>query len=253
MSNPAGVVFDVDGTLADSEQEGHRVAFNQAFQQAGLPYLWDRARYSELLRVAGGRERIEHFLVGEGASRPEAAEQAAALHRDKTRIFRDLVLAGGVPLRAGARRLVDDLRAAGLTLYVATTGSRRWVEPLLQGHFRDDTFALILTGTEVPTLKPAPDVYRAVLERGGHRPGDLVAIEDSHNGLRAAQGAGIATLVVLNDDSHGDFSSAELVVTGFGPGAQYVSGAAGADALVDGIVSVGTLAAVRDAGASADG
>jgi len=247
MSVPAGVVFDVDGTLVDSEQEGHRVAFNKAFEEAGLPYRWDRAHYRELLHVAGGRERIRHFLAGEGRAEPEAAETAVELHREKTRLFRELVIAGGVPLRAGVRRLVDELLDAGIPLYVATTGSRPWVEPLLRGHFGDGTFDLVLTGTEVPDLKPSPDVYLALLEQTGRAASDLVAIEDSHNGLRAAHGAGIPTLMVLNEESHGDFSSAELVVDGFGPDARYVSGPAGPQALVDGYIRVDTLSAVARA------
>ena len=247
MSSPAGVVFDVDGTLVDSEQEGHRVAFNQAFEEAGLPYSWDRRVYRELLRVAGGRERIQHFLLTEGMAPREAASTAADLHREKTRLFRELVLAGRVPLRAGVRRLVDELVDTGTPLYVATTGSRPWVEPLLRGHFGDDTFDLVLTGSEIPDLKPAPDVYLAVLEQTGHSARDLVAVEDSHNGLRAAHGAGLATLVVLNEESHGDFSAAELVVSGFGPGAEYVSGPAGPQAVADGFVRAGTLAAVARA------
>ncbi len=244
MSAPAGVVFDVDGTLVDSEQQGHRVAFNQAFEEAGLRYHWDPPVYRALLRVAGGRERIQHFLLADGVGAQEAAALAAELHGEKTRLFRELVLAGGVPLRTGVRRLVDELLAAGVPLYVATTGSRPWVEPLLRRHFGDDTFELILTGTEVPDLKPSPAVYLAVLEQTGRPARELVAVEDSSNGLRAAHGAGIATLVVLNDESDGDFSAAELVVSGFGPGADYVSGPAGPGALVGGLVRPGTLAAV---------
>jgi HAD superfamily hydrolase (TIGR01509 family) len=250
MSTPAGVVLDVDGTLVDSEQEGHRVAFNTAFERAGLPYRWDRAVYRELLRIPGGQPRVRHYLVAAGVPEAEAEVQASALHQNKTRHFLDRVLDGGVPLRPGARRFVDDLRAAGLPLYVATAGSRTWVEPLLRGHFDDDTFALVLTGSEVPELKPAPDIYRAVLDRTGLAARDLVAVEDSLNGLRAAHGAGLPCLVVLNEESEGDFSAAELVTTGFGPGAGYVSGLAGPEAVHGGWIGVGTLAAVARAGAS---
>lgn len=247
MSIPAGVVLDVDGTLVDSEQEGHRVAFNKAFERAGLPYRWDRRVYRDLLRIAGGRARVRHYLVSTGLPVAEADDVAAALHRDKTRHFLDLVEAGGVPLRPGVSRFVGDLQAAGLALYVATTGSRSWVEPLLRGHFGDDTFASVLTGTEIHELKPAPDVYLALLERTGREPSDLVAVEDSLNGLRAAHGGGLPCVVVLNEESHGNFSAAELVVTGFGPGAGYVSGPAGPEAVRNGYVEVGTLAAAARA------
>lgn len=237
------VVLDVDGTLVDSERDGHRVAFNQAFEDAGLPYRWGVEEYGDHLRVTGGRRRIEAFLLEEGHDPGDAAEQARKLHEAKTGIFREMVRGGDVPLRPGVARLVAELDAAGVRLFVATTGSRAWVEPLLDRHFGEGAFELVVTGTEVTRLKPDPAVYEAVLQAAGLDTSGVVAIEDSANGLVAARGALLPCLVVTNDYTvHHDLTGAALVVDGFGPGAQRV---AGADVpLPDGAVTVATLAAL---------
>lgn len=244
MSPLRAVIFDVDGTLVDSEQEGHRVAFNQAFEQLRLPDRWTRDQYRDLLKVAGGRQRLVHHLLSQGRDEDHAEHLATRLHQEKTRIFRELVGAGRVPLRPGVGRLVEDLRSAGVRLFVATTGSREWVAPLLEGHFGGDVFEHVVTGSEVPVLKPAPDVYLRVLELSGCEAPEVVAVEDSLNGLRAAHAAGIACLVVRNAESRGDFTDAELVCDGFGPEARYLSGAAGPAAVAGGCVGVETLRAV---------
>lgn len=213
---PAAVIFDVDGTLADSERDGHRVAFNAAFEAAGLPYHWGVEEYGRLLRVTGGRRRIAAFLESRGHGRAETVELAAALHADKTRRFRALVESGGVPARPGVRELLAGLAAEGVTLAVATTGSREWVEPLLDRLFGRGVFAVVATGTEVPVLKPDPAVYEHVLARLGLPAGAALAVEDSENGLRAALGAGLRCVVVTNDYTRDqDFRGAQRVLSAF--------------------------------------
>lgn len=242
-----GVVFDVDGTLVDSERDGHRVAFNRAFEEAGLSYHWDVTTYGGLLRTTGGQRRLEAFLLGHGHDGDEAGDLALKLHEIKTAVFRDMVEAGLVPLRPGVARLVAGLGAEGVQLLVATTGSRAWVEPLLVRHFPPHTFALTVTGTEVTALKPDPAAYVEVVREAGLAPNEVVAVEDSRNGLLAAKAAGLTCLVVTNDYTRGqDVTEADLVVDGFGPGAERV---AGADVpMPGGSVTVETLRALRAAG-----
>jgi len=55
------VIFDVDGTLADTERDGHRVAFNRAFDEFGIDWYWSEPEYGELLAVTGGKERIRRY------------------------------------------------------------------------------------------------------------------------------------------------------------------------------------------------
>lgn len=216
--------MDVDGTLVDSEREGHRVAFNRAFATLGLPYSWSPEVYGCLLDTTGGRRRMAGFLREQGLEEADAEPLAGKAHRLKTRFFEELVLDGAVPLRAGVAELVQDLRDTGVPIHVATTGTRAWVEPLLARHFDRSTFGLVVTGSEVPTLKPAPDAYVAVLRRAGISPAGVVAVEDSRNGLRSAHAAGLRCIVAPNEYTHGDVSTAELVVSGFGPDAVRIGG-----------------------------
>jgi HAD superfamily hydrolase (TIGR01509 family) len=212
----AAVIFDVDGTLADSERDGHRVAFNEAFAAAGLPFQWDADEYGRLLRITGGRRRIAAFLESRGYHTAEAGRLAGKLHADKTERFRELISRGRVPARPGARRYVATLRAAGMRLAVATTGTRAWVEPLLDTLFGPGTFEVVVTGSEVTALKPDPAVYREALALLGVAAGSAMAVEDSENGLRAALAAGLACVVVTNDYTRGqDFTGARAVLPGF--------------------------------------
>ncbi|HVL98720.1 MAG TPA: HAD-IA family hydrolase [Egibacteraceae bacterium] len=239
---PAAVVFDVDGTLVDSERHGHRVAFNAAFADAGLPHRWNEDRYGRLLAVPGGERRIREFLLGEGYPAPEAEELAARLHAHKTALFRDLAAQGRIPARPGTERLLDELAEAGTPVAVATTGSRAWVEPLLDRLFGLSRFVTVVAGDDVPALKPAPAAYHAVLDRLGEPADAVVAIEDSANGVAAARKAGVACLAVVNDYTAGDdLEGAALVVDRFGePGRARVL-AGPSDALERGAVTLGTL------------
>jgi HAD superfamily hydrolase (TIGR01509 family) len=210
------VVFDVDGTLVDSERDGHRVAFNAAFAAHGLPYRWDVAEYGRLLAVTGGRRRLAAFLESQGYDAPAAACLAALLHRDKTERMRALAGGGEICPRRGARELLAELAAAGITLAVATTGTRAWVEPLLSRLFGSDLFAVVVTGSEVPALKPDPAVYRQVLGKLDVAAARALAIEDSRNGLHAALDAGLQCVVITNEYTRDqDFSGAAAVYPEF--------------------------------------
>lgn len=239
---PAAVVFDVDGTLVDSERHGHRVAFNTAFTEAGLAYHWDEDTYGRLLSVPGGERRIREFLVAEGHPAEEAAALATRLHGHKTELFRDLAARGRVPPRPGVERLLDELAAAGVPMAVATTGSRAWVKPLLERLFGLSRFVTVVAGDDVPALKPDPAAYVAVVDQLGCPTEAVVAVEDSSKGVAAATKAGVTCLAVANDYTAGeDFDGAALVVDGFGdPGrARVLAGPEGG--LDDGAVTVGSL------------
>jgi HAD superfamily hydrolase (TIGR01509 family) len=192
------VIFDVDGTLADTERDGHRVAFNEAFAAAGLNYRWSVDDYGELLTTTGGRQRIERYLQSVGHPRTEAAALAAQLHQDKTRRFIALVRTGAMKARPGAAELISALRADGVATAVATTGSGDWVLPLLDMLFGIDVFDVVVTGSDVTDLKPDPAVYLETLARLDLAPTGAVAVEDSANGVRAAVSAGLRCIAVVN-------------------------------------------------------
>lgn len=213
---PEAVVFDVDGTLADTERDGHRPSFNEAFAAAGLPYRWDEDRYGALLAITGGKRRIEHYLRDQGVPGEQADELAERLHASKNERFVDRIRSGSVPARPGAAELLDELRGEGVRLAVATTGSGRWVRELLDGAFGLDTFEFVLTRDEVPTLKPAPDVYQEAIRRLRSPARRVIAVEDSSNGLRSAVDAGLRCAIVTNGYTcDQDFSAAAVVCDGF--------------------------------------
>lgn len=212
-------IFDVDGTLVDSERDGHRVAFNMAFEEFDLPYRWDVEEYGRLLRVTGGQRRIDRYLTDQGVDEEERAKLAPALHARKTEILNELVQEGRVEVRPGAQRLLTELAEAGCTLAVATTGSRGWVDKLLTRLLPDVTFDVTVTGDEVDNRKPDPEAFLVALERLGRQddPAGVVVIEDSPEGLEAGLGAGLPVAMVLNDYTRDhDVKGAGVVLDGFG-------------------------------------
>lgn len=198
------VLFDVDGTLADTEQDGHRPAFNAAFKDSGLSWHWDIPLYGELLQVTGGKERIRFYIekyMPEELGRSNLDEWIASLHKTKTRHFKRLMEQGDIPLRPGVKRLIHELRGQKIKIAIATTTTPENVSYLLQSTLGKDAinlFDVIGAGDIVPQKKPAPDIYLWVLSQLKLEPTQCIAIEDSENGLRAARAAGLPTLITVN-------------------------------------------------------
>lgn len=218
------LIFDVDGTLAETERQGHRAAFNQAFAEADLDWNWDEDLYGELLQVAGGRERMRYFIERYRPALPADCTDLdgllARLQEIKTRRYRELTSRRKVLPRPGVVRLLREARAANLRLAIATTTTSSNVDVLLRSAFPHgamDWFEVIGAGDRVARKKPAPDVYRYVLDRLGLPAGHCLAFEDSAAGLRAAQDAGLPTLIAVSDYTRDqDFRGAELVVDRLG-------------------------------------
>lgn len=221
------VIFDVDGTLADTERDGHRVAFNRAFAQSGLDWNWSVATYGELLAVTGGKERIRHFATRHAPqllNQTGSATWLADLHNLKSTIYANLVLDGTIGLRPGVARLIRELRGAGLRLAVATTTTRSSLDSLLLASFGDEAgslFEVIGAGDVVADKKPAPDIYHWVLRQMKLAPGECLAVEDSLPGIRAARAAGLPTLITVNAyTADEDFAGALSIISDLGePGA----------------------------------
>lgn len=215
VRNAAALIFDVDGTLAETE-ELHRRAFNHAFARHGLDWHWDRAAYKHLLRVTGGKERIRAFHTRQPVAPPLSDVDITELHHIKTAHYAELVATGCCPLRPGVTELLTAAKARSQRLAIATTTSHGNIDALLSQalgpHWAAD-FDAIVAGDDVRHKKPAPHVYLEVLARLKLNASDCVAIEDSANGLIAASRANIPVLIIrsmfFRDD---DFSAARVVL-----------------------------------------
>jgi HAD superfamily hydrolase (TIGR01509 family) len=220
MARLAALIFDVDGTLAETE-ELHREAFNAAFAAAGLDWHWDQAMYAQLLEVTGGKERMAHFIRHHGAVGPADNDAIAALHAAKTRHYAARVAQGGLALRPGVRRLMQEARRLGVRLALATTTSHPNVAALLAACAPMPAFDVVAAGDDVPAKKPAADIYRLALQKLGLAADACVALEDTRNGLRSAAGAGLRCVVTVSAyGGAGPFAGAACVLSDLGePGA----------------------------------
>jgi len=218
------LIFDVDGTLADTEREGHRVAFNAAFAEAGLDWHWSVELYGELLAVTGGKERMRHYLAQRRPDWTPPSDLDALikeLHAAKTAHYVRMLNDGEIPLRTGVLRLLAEAREAGVRLAIATTTTAQNVRALLETAPEPglvDWFEVIAAGDAVPRKKPAPDIFELALAQLDLPPSSCVAIEDSANGVRAALAAGLDALVVTVSPytADEDFRGAPLVVDRLG-------------------------------------
>jgi HAD superfamily hydrolase (TIGR01509 family) len=226
------LIFDCDGVLADTERDGHRVAFNQTFREFGVPIEWDEDEYHRKLQIAGGKERMASELSPEfcrANGLPTDPEGQAALlaewHKRKTAIYTEMVAAGKLPTRPGVRRVITEAQDAGWRLVVASTSAEPSVRAILEqavGPERAARFDAVLAGDVVPKKKPAPDIYLLALERLGIPASETLVVEDSRNGILAADGAGLRCLMTVNaytEDEAND--EAILVVSSLGdPGGE---------------------------------
>jgi len=243
----AGVIFDVDGTLVDSERFGHRVAFNGAFASLGLSFHWDEATYGRLLLIPGSERRLDHFLAREGVPAGERRRLVVLLHAEKTRRLRRMIDDGRIPPRPGASRLLGELASSGIRLGVATAGTRPWVVSLLERVFPTVRFQAVVTTSDVAATKPDPACYRLALERLGVPAPNALAVEDSAPGLAAASRAGLHSVVVVNDYTAGhDLDGAALVLDGFGAGSRVLRDPYGLEPQSP--LALATLRAVLEAG-----
>ncbi len=216
------LIFDVDGTLADTE-EVHRQAFNLAFQNFGLPWYWSPALYEKLLETSGGCERMMKFALAQGESfkrPPDMEEYIVRLHKLKTTYYGQMLVEGRVKLRAGVRRLIDEARQQGIRLAIATSSAYANVKILLDSNLPKEWpswFEVLATCDIIESKKPSPAVYQFVLQEMGLRADQCVAFEDSYNGNRAALAAGIKSVITTHTfTENDDFSGAALVLDGFG-------------------------------------
>ena len=216
------LIFDCDGVLVDTERDAHRVGFNLAFKEMGIDADWDVDLYGRLLLVAGGKERMRAYFDEFGW--PAGAETAGqkdelilALHQTKTQITSELV--SSLPVRPGVLRIIDEAIAAGVKLGVCTTSNPKFIDAVLDlfGPERKAAFDFVHAGDVVSKKKPDPEIYELAKQSLGLPVHQCMVIEDSRNGLLAARGAGLPTLVTTSTYTvDEDFTGAVKVVPELG-------------------------------------
>lgn len=216
------LLFDQDGVIIDTERDGHRVAFNEAFGEFGLNIEWDVKTYGELLKIAGGKERLKYFIHTYGIELKFLTEEEEnkfikQIHDRKTDIFIELIEHGKLPLRPGIKRLMHEAKSKGLKVGICTTSNERAARAIVSGMLKEIEIDLLLAGDVVQKKKPDPDIYLLALERLNLTPEQCIVIEDSKNGILAAKNAGIRVVATpstytLNED----LSLADIIVTNLG-------------------------------------
>jgi HAD superfamily hydrolase (TIGR01509 family) len=185
-SKPAAVIFDMDGLLFDSEtlyqeavllaatEHGREVAADFFARTVGLPSAQSRAL---LLSQFGDGFAVDEF-------------QAAWVRHFW------VIAETRLALKPGAVELLDLLDRLRLPRAIATSSSRTTVDRHLSAHGLLDRFDAIVAHGDYDTGKPAPDPFLRAAERLGADPARCLALEDSHNGVRAAVAAGMMTIMV---------------------------------------------------------
>jgi HAD superfamily hydrolase (TIGR01509 family) len=219
------LIFDCDGVLVDTERDGHRIAFNRAFAEMGLDVSWSIVEYGELLKIAGGKERMRLWFDTNGwpEQYPGKDELITSLHLLKTRLFMEMVEAGRLPLRPGIMRIVDEAVANRIRLAVCSTSNEKSVNLIVEkllGMERKACFSGIFAGDIVSRKKPDPEIYRLCAAELKLHTQNCFVIEDSRNGMLAAIGAGFRCLITSNEYTKDeDFREADFVVDELGDGA----------------------------------
>jgi HAD superfamily hydrolase (TIGR01509 family) len=248
MAQIKGFFFDQDGVIIDTEKDGHRVAFNRTFQAFGFNIEWSVDEYHQLLQVAGGKERMLHYLQTKGLGKPiEANEEEQLikkLHQYKTDLFVRMLEGKELPLRPGVKRMMKEINRMNLVLGVCTTSNQRSAQAVTQNMLGEIRFDFVLAGDVVSKKKPDPEIYHLALQKSGLKPDEALVIEDSSNGVAAAKAAGIQVVATTNFYTEKeDLSQADLVVSCLGDprGEKGVLRAGGASLDFDGVLTAKQL------------
>jgi HAD superfamily hydrolase (TIGR01509 family) len=221
MQELKAIFFDMDGTIVDTEKDGHRVAFNEAFSRYGINAEWSVEEYHQLLQIAGGKERMKFYFQNKGRKnipqKKSLDDLVQQLHLLKTEIFVTLIETGMLPLRPGIKRIMKEANEKGILLGICTTSNEKAVKAIVNSLLAEIKIDLILAGDVVTKKKPDPEIYLLALEKTGISANEALVIEDSENGVIAGKEAHIKVLATVNEyTKNEDLSRADAVVSSLG-------------------------------------
>ena len=197
MQKLKAVFWDVDGTIADTELCGHRVAFNLAFKDYELDWNWSEKEYLELLSISGGLKRIIYYRNKIHSKLSDS--QCAKIQSRKRIHYEKLIRSGEIKVREGVIRLINELASFDVGQFIVTTSGRDSLLPLLEAslssHFK--FFSGIITYEDVNKHKPFPDAYNLAVQLSKKSVINCLAIEDSTIGVQAAKAANLSCLLTL--------------------------------------------------------
>ena len=189
------VFWDVDGTIADTELEGHRIAFNRAFSDYDLDWSWNQSIYQDLLKISGGLNRIRFY--NKSAKGNVTDDICSKIQKRKGFHYDEIIKSGIIKPREGVLRLINELYSHNVSQYIVTTSGRNSLEPLLKKILDSaiKCFSGTITYEDVTCLKPHPEAYLNALDLCNVPEENCLAIEDSHNGVSSAKAANINCLM----------------------------------------------------------
>ena len=221
MQQLRAIFFDLDGTIVDTEKDGHRVAFNKAFTQFGLSCRWDISQYHRLLKISGGKERMKFFFQNEGKNHiPDGIsldDLAKELHRLKTELFISMIESGQLPLRPGIKRIMKEANEKDILIGICTTSNEKAAKSIIDSLLGEIKIGLVLAGDVVKSKKPDPEIYLLAIKEVGLPNDEILVIEDSENGVKAAKKADLKVVVTVNEYTrYENLSMADAIITSLG-------------------------------------
>ncbi len=225
MPELGAVFWDLDGTIADTEMNGHRVAFNRSFAENSLNWQWDRKTYADLLTISGGWNRIKYY--SEQKNMKISDSKISNIHSRKQFHYNLLISQGYVPFRIGVLRLINELSKNKIKQWIVTTSASSSVDNLLNYFFKsieNSPFIGFISSEDVTRLKPDPQAYFLALEKSQCDPSCVIVIEDSIHGLKAAHSANLKAVITISPwikSFSPEFTSAELVVNHLGENSRF--------------------------------
>ena len=194
------------GVVAETS-ELQRQAYNQALEENGVDWNWNKEVYKRLLQRSGGQDRLDMLAVATGQSLSQSTIEK--IHARKTELACELVKEQVSGPRAGVAEMIQEAKADGVKVAWVTTTGQENTDAILHAcgdNIKAEDFDHIFHRLDAVKGKPHPDIYFEALKHFDVRSEECIAIEDSLNSILAAKGAEIFTVATLGDyhDEHVD-------------------------------------------------